>query len=237
MIETRNSNAAARDHGNESLNREEWMVLAKRFDERGRRLDTLLPLYYAGGLCKVPKLCCAVCRRDLDHAQFTALANPVPGKPSRLRLDAVARCPDCDKVTLFRQEYEAANKPASESDAQQTEHSSAYPTTVAKPDSFDLVSRARMIASARGESPAERARPLLRRIGRRTLDLRWAYTLTTANCISIALHMPWEPAQWSQNLLIAVYQTSAPMAVSLWAVYELGVLWASQLERVESPAR
>lgn len=99
-----------------------------------------------------------------------------------------------------------------------------------KPDPFDLVTRARMIASARGESGAERTRPLLRRIGRRILDLRWAYTLTVANLASIALHMPWERAQWSQNLLIAVYQTSAPMAVSLWAVYELGVLWASQLE-------
>lgn len=100
-METHNSNAATRDRGNKSLNREEWMVLAKRLNKHGQRLDTLLPLYYAGGLCKVPKLCCAVCRRDLDHAHFTALAAPVPGKPSRLRLDAVARCPDCDKVSFL----------------------------------------------------------------------------------------------------------------------------------------
>ncbi|MBZ9574604.1 hypothetical protein [Modicisalibacter sp. MOD 31.J] len=234
----------------EAMSRDAWHQLSEHLRERGKPLDHLMPIYHVGGVCDVPSMCCVHCEQDLSYADFTAVINRVRDRPWYLNLNAVCSCPDCNGSTLFAQTYappkdrrlaymslrppmrEVIEAPWAEAPVSQPVHADGIPVPV-----FDLVARARGIVTQRREPFPHRTRPISERLVRRVMAGGGQRSLFVSTLIALVLHRPegWaDPSQWGWSLLWSTYIESAPLALVLWAVYEIGVLWASATKEKRS---
>lgn len=190
----------------------EWQVLARKLETHGRCLDQILPVLYAGKALSVPeKVRCPKCSTQLGRKLFIAILQEIDGRRPGVKLEAYAKCPSCGSPMLHRYIYTASH-------ARQTPESSSL---------FSLVALARRISRNRGESDADRAKPLFHRICARVNGLGHLGTLAAFLIFSAELHMPDQVAQWSLSLFWPALLKGFSLGYRLWALYEIGVLWAS----------
>ncbi|HET8700931.1 MAG TPA: hypothetical protein VFL97_04615 [Nitrococcus sp.] len=95
---------------------------------------------------------------------------------------------------------------------------------------LDLVRLARGISTRRGETSLNRAMPLSYRIHKRLKDPRHLGSLAAFLIFSAELHMPEHIQQWSLAGAWPAILAGIPLGYLLWALYELGVLWASEIK-------
>lgn len=199
-----------------NLSEEQVKELKEQLAKNGKPLDTLTPIYHAGGLCEVPALPCMFCNAAIAHQHWRAIISTPDGPNGDLVLLMGVLCPHCHCYTVREDRYEV------ESDDE---------TPVCHPwlRLFDLVALSHRISRARGETDVDRAKPLLTRLrARLAKPFQWP-ALVVIGLALWAVNMPGAWAAWNWGVIWSTLSESLPLAYAIWAVYELGVLWASRV--------
>lgn len=238
------------------LSEPEWSALNRELNRRGVPLTRLVPIRHAGGICKLPNnMDCNACGAPIALRHYTAITDTTtePGAP--MVLNAAAKCPHCSNTTAviktflgtlqladpdrparpspaaLRAERQAMRPSPASNCAWLPSRSPTHSIGAARSGLLDLVAMARHASASRGETYADRARPLRSRLSERL----GSPDSTPSFLISVTVGSLWATLTYpGTGLSLVMALTGGFMGCVGWGLYEYGLAWSSQATRLEN---
>lgn len=203
---------------NGALTSEETEALKKLFATHCSPLLKLLPICRNGIEYKPPAYACIECDLALGYEHWMGVINNAPQQPGGIALVVSTTCPQCGAYSVYRTNF---NKSAA-----------AVPIPLLH--WLDLVALSRRLSATRGETDADRAQPITRRLwARLKKPFLWPMPAVIGAVLWVS-NMPHVWALWSWTEAWETLNAVCPLVYGLWAAYEIGVLWASQMPAPDS---